>query len=83
MDRKVLWILKETPAESNKKERREPKAKQSHIMKLTKKICHREQMGASIGSTMTTSGLALPCSVSEQELSPEGNTGYPNASDNK
>ena len=40
-------------------------------------------MGTSIGSTMTTSGLALPCSVSEQELSPEGNTGYPNASDNK
>ena len=47
------------------------------------KTRHREQMGASIGSTMTTSGLALPCSVSEQELSPEGNTGYPNASDNK
>ena len=32
---------------------------------------------------MTTSGLALPCSESEQELSPEVNTGYPNASDNK
>jgi len=40
-------------------------------------------MGTSIGSTMTTSGLALPCSESEQELSPEVNTGYPNASDNK
>ena len=27
-------IQKEIPAESNKKERKEPKAKQSHIMKL-------------------------------------------------
>ena len=32
---KVLRIQKEIPAESNKKERKEPKAKQSHIMKLT------------------------------------------------
>ena len=39
-------------------------------------------MEASIGSNMTTSGLTWPCSTSEQELSPEGKTGYPNASDN-
>ena len=40
-------------------------------------------MEASIGSNMTPSGLTWPCSTSEQELSPEGKTGYPNASDNE
>ena len=32
---KVLRIQKETPTESNKKEKKEPKAKKSHIKKIT------------------------------------------------
>ena len=39
-------------------------------------------MGVYIDSTITILGLALPCSTSDQELSPEGYTGYPNASEN-
>ena len=81
---KVLRIFTEIPTESNEKRKERTKIKAKPYQENNREYTrHREQMGASIGSTMTTSGLALPCSVSEQELSPEGNTGYPNASDNK